>query len=323
MRAMQAESFTGYGGLKLAEVPGPTLAPGRVLVRLTAAGVSPLDHTILSGGYPRATAPLILGNEGAGVVEDPGDSSFSIGARVMFCGPYGVSEDGTYAERIAARAEDLSPIPEAIDNTTAGGLPVAYLTAQITLTQAGFVPGKTVLAPAIGGAVGNAATQLARAQGAAKAISTTTSSLKAKQARALGFEDVIDLSAESLVDGVARLTRGRGVDIVIESVGGALTGEALSTVALNGVLTSIGYSAGRKTTIDVTDLIWRRASMSGFSLFAQLPAVKAAAWVSILSLLTARKVEPIVERAYKLDEAAEALRHLIEDRPLGRVVLVP
>ncbi len=123
-----------------------------------------------------------------------------------------------------------------------------------------------MLAPAIGGAVGNAATQLARAQGAAKAISTTTSSLKAKQARALGFEDVIDLSAERLVDGVARLTGGRGVDIVIDSVGGALTGEALSTLALNGVLTSLGYSAGRKTTIDVTDLIWRRASMSGFSL---------------------------------------------------------
>ena len=79
MRAMQAESFTGYGGLKLAKVPEPTLAPGRVLVRITAAGVSPLDHTILSGGYPRATAPLILGNEGAGVVEDPGDSSFSVG----------------------------------------------------------------------------------------------------------------------------------------------------------------------------------------------------------------------------------------------------
>jgi NADPH:quinone reductase len=323
MRAMQAESFTGYRGLKLAEVPRPTLAPGRVLVRITAAGVSPLDHTILSGGYSRATAPLILGNEGAGVVEDPGDSSFSVGARVMFCGPYGVSEDGTYAEWIAARAEDLSLVPEAIDDATAGALPVAYLTAQITLTQAGFVPGKTVLAPAIGGAVGNAATQLARAQGAAKAISTTTSSLKAKQARALGFEDVIDLSAESLVDGVARLTGGRGVDIVIDSVGGALTGEALSTVALNGVLTSLGYSAGRKTTIDVTDLIWRRASMSGFSLFAQLPAVRAAAWASILSLLTSRKVEPIVERAYKLDEAAEALRHLIEDRPFGRVVLVP
>src|SRR5260370_29329870 len=97
MRAMRGEGFTGYGGLKLVEVPRPTLADGRVLVRITAAGVSPLDHTILSGGYPRATAPLILGNEGAGVVENPGDSSFSVGARVRFCGPYGVSEDGTYA----------------------------------------------------------------------------------------------------------------------------------------------------------------------------------------------------------------------------------
>ena len=323
MRAMQAESFTGYGGLKLAEVPGPTLAPGRVRVRITAAGVSPLDHTILSGGHPRATAPLILGNEGAGVVEDPGDSSFPVGARVMFCGPYGVSEDGTYAEWIAARAEDLSPIPDAVDDATAGGLPVAYLTAQITLTQAGFVPGKTVLAPAIGGAVGNAATQLARAQGAAKAISTTTSSLKAKQARALGFEDVIDLSAESLVDGVARLTGGRGVDIVIDSVGGALTGEALSTVALNGVLTSLGYSAGRKTEFDVTDLIWKRASMTGFSLFAQAPAVKATAWTSILALLSSGQVKPIVARTYKLGAADEALRHLIDDRPFGRVVLLP
>ena len=323
MRAMRAESFTGYGGLKLVDVPRPALAAGKVLVRITAAGVSPLDHTILSGGYPRATAPLILGNEGAGVVEDPGDSSFPVGARVMFCGSYGVAENGTYAEWIAARAEDLCPIPEAVDDATAGGLPVAYLTAQITLTQAGFAPGKTVLAPAIGGAVGNATTQLARAQGATKAISTTTSSLKAKQARALGYEDVIDLSAESLVDGVARLTEGRGVDIVVDSVGGALTGQALSTVALNGVVTSLGYSAGRQTSIDVTDLIWKRASMRGFSLFAQSPAVKATAWASIVSLLTSGKVAPIVERAYQLGEAAEALRHLIEDRPFGRVVLVP
>ena len=92
----------------------------------------------------------------------------------MFAGPYGVSEDGTYSEWLAPRAEDLCLIPDNIDDATAGGMPVAYLTAQITLTQAGFERGKTVLAPAIGGAVGNAVTQLARAQGAGKAISTTT-----------------------------------------------------------------------------------------------------------------------------------------------------
>jgi NADPH2:quinone reductase len=163
---------------------------------------------------------------------------------------------------------------------------------------------------------------VARAQGAGKAISTTTNPAKAAQARTLGSDDVIDLSAESLADGVARITGGRGVDVVIESVGGALTGQALATLALHGVLTSLGYSAGRKTMIDVTDLIWKHASMSGFSLFAQSHAVKAAALATILSLLTSGRVKPIVERAYKLDEAADALRHLIEDGPFGRVVLV-
>ena len=87
------------------------------------------------------------------------------------------------------------------------------------------------------------------------------------------------------------------------------------------MLTSLGYSAGRKTTIDVTDLIWKRARMSGFSLFGQSHAIKAAAWAAILPLLTSGRVRPVLERAYKLDEAGEALRHLIEDRPFGRVVL--
>src|SRR6266850_444536 len=232
MRAMRAESFTGYGALKLVEVPRPRVSAGRILVRITAAGVSPLDHTILSGGFPFAKAPLILGNEGAGVVESSDDSSFPAGARVMFFGRYGVSEDGTYSESIAVRREDLFLIPDYIDDATAGCMPVAYLTAQIT--------------------------HLARAQGAGLAISATTSPAKAKQARALGFEHVIDLSAEDLAQGVARIAGGRGVDVVIESVGGALTGQALGTLSLNGVLTTLGYSAGRKTTIDVTDLIWKR-----------------------------------------------------------------
>src|SRR3989475_10747646 len=99
-------------------------------------------------------------------------------------------------------------------------MPVAYLTAQITLTQAGFEPGKTVLAPAIGGAVGNAVTQVARGQGAAKAVSMTTNPAKAEQARALGVAAVIDLSAEGLTGGVAPLSGGRGLEVRIQSVWG-------------------------------------------------------------------------------------------------------
>src|SRR6201997_5634120 len=101
MRAMRAEGFSGYKDLKLVDIPKPAVSDGRVLGRITAARVTPLEHTILSGGYPRAKAPLVLGSEGAGIVENANGSAFSVGARVMFTGPYGVSEDGAYSEYLA------------------------------------------------------------------------------------------------------------------------------------------------------------------------------------------------------------------------------
>src|SRR3984885_12878944 len=107
MRAMRAEQFSGYEALKLVELPKPTVSDGRVLVRITAAGVTPLDHTILSGQFHGMQAPLILGNEGAGVVEEGGGTDFPAGSRVMFFGAYGAFEDGTYREGIGVRKEDL------------------------------------------------------------------------------------------------------------------------------------------------------------------------------------------------------------------------
>jgi NADPH:quinone reductase-like Zn-dependent oxidoreductase len=321
MRAIVAETFSGYGGLRQAELPEPQPAKDRVLVRVTAAGVTPLEYTVLSGAHPRAKAPLVLGNEGAGVIEDAGDSGLVVGSRVMFTGPYGVAENGAWQDWLLVRPEHLALVPDAIDDTVAASLPVAYLTAQVTLTLAGFKPGTTVLAPGIGGSVGNATYQLARAQGGGKVISTAGSAAKAAKARELGFEDVVDLTADGLTDGVRRITNGKGVDIVIESIGGTVTSEALSSLALGGVLITLGYSAGRKTTIDVTDLIWKRARMAGFSLFAQPPSAIAAAWRDIIPLIASGSVRPIVERVYPFGEAGEALRHLIEDRPFGKVVL--
>jgi NADPH2:quinone reductase len=321
MRAMRAEGFSGYKDLKLVEIPKPTVADGRVLVKITAAGVTPLDHTILSGGYPRAKAPLVLGGEGAGVVEQGEGSAFPVGSRVMFTGPYGVSENGTFSERLAVRNENLCLIPDNIDDVSAAGIPVAYLTAQMTLSLAGFAKGKTVMSPAIGGSVGNAVTQLARAQGAKHAMSTTTNHAKAQQARSVGFGEVIDLSVEKLSDGVRRITEGYGADIVIDAIGGEILSEALGTLAIGGSLTTLGYSAGRKATIDVTDLIWKRASMKSFSLFAQPAGAWSAAWSVIIRLLQSGAIKPIVAKTFPLVDAAEALRYLVEDRPFGRVVL--
>jgi NADPH:quinone reductase len=321
MRAMRADEFSGYECLRLVDLPKPAASDGKVLLQMTAAGVTPLDHTILSGQYPLAKAPLVLGNEGAGVVVEGGGTDFPVGSRVMFTGPYGVLEDGAYSEWLAVRKENLSLIPRGVDDVSAAGIPVAYLTAQMALTNAGFHAGKTVLAPAIGGSVGNAATQLARALGAKHAISSTTNRAKAEQAKALGFNEVIDTSVEKLGDGVRRITGGYGADIVIDGIGGEVLSEALGALAMDGSLTTLGYSGGRKATIDVTNLIWRRASIQSFNLFAQPQAAWADAWNAILPLLQSGAIKPIVAKTFPLEKAADALRYLVEGRPFGRVVL--
>src|ERR1700728_1246953 len=108
MSAIEAQDFTGYGALRQVQRAKPARVADRVLVRVTAAGVTPLDHTILSGGHPRAKAPLILGNEGAGVIEDAGDSGLAVGSRVMFTGPYGVGENGAWQERLLVKTVHLA-----------------------------------------------------------------------------------------------------------------------------------------------------------------------------------------------------------------------
>src|ERR1700757_5514684 len=128
---MRAIELKGNEYLKLIDLPKPEVSNGKVLVRMTAAGVTPLDHTILSGQYPKAKAPLVLGNEGAGVVEEGGGTEFPVGSRVMFFGAYGAFEDGTDSEWVAVRKEDLCLIPDNVDDVSAAGIPVAYLAAQV------------------------------------------------------------------------------------------------------------------------------------------------------------------------------------------------
>jgi NADPH:quinone reductase len=321
MRAMRAEQFSGYEALRLVDLPKPAITDGKVLVRITAAGVTPLDYTILSGKFHTTKLPLVLGNEGAGVVEGGGGTDLSVGSRVMFWGTYGAFEDGTYSEWIVVRKEDLCLIPDGVDDVSAAGIPVAYLTAQVALSLAGFRPGKSVLAPAIGGSVGNAVTQLARALEAKHAISSTTNHAKAEQAKALGFSEVIDTSLEKLANGVRRITDGHGVDIIVDGIGGEVLSDAVKAFALGGSLITLGYSASRETTIDVTDLIVPQASMRGLNMFRQPQAALTNAWNSIVSLLESGAIKPIVAKTFPLAEAAEALRYLVEGRPFGRVVL--
>jgi NADPH:quinone reductase len=133
---------------------------------------------------------------------------------------------------------------------------------------------------------------------------------------------VIDLSAEGLAEGVRRLTDGYGADIIVDSIGGDILSGALGVLAPGGSLTTLGYAASRKTTIDVTNLIWKGASIKSFSLFNQPVSAWAEAWAAITELLKSGQVKPIVAETFPLEAAAEALRYLVEGRPFGRVLLM-
>jgi len=124
-----------------------------------------------------------------------------------------------------------------------------------------------------------------------------------------------------LGDGVRRITSGYGADIVIDGIGGDVLSEELGLLALGGNVTTLGYSASRTTTIDVTNLIVPQASIHGLNMFAQPKASISTAWKVIVSLLKSGAIKPIVAKTFPLLEAVDALRYLIEGRPFGRVVL--
>jgi NADPH:quinone reductase-like Zn-dependent oxidoreductase len=168
-----------------------------------------------------------------------------------------------------------------------------------------------------------ATVEVATALGAGTVISTARNGDRARQAREVGLGEILDLSTESLRDGVARITSGEGVDVVVDGIGGPLTGELVAGLASRGVLVAVGYSAGTTARFDLTDLIWRTAKIKRF-MFTLFPSERIhAANETLLGLVAGTELPPRVARVLPLDEAAEAQRHLVEDQPDGRVLLAP
>ena len=328
MKAIQYRTYGGYNENALVELPVPKPTPGDVLIRMCAVGINPLDDTFRSGNIFLATPenlPRIGGQTGVGVVEQSTVDEFKAGDRVLVAGRgFGLVADGTWREFVTAPAAALSKAPANVDDDAAAAFlaGAGYITGYLSLTEfAGFKPGQTVLAPGIGGAVGMESVQIARLLGASLAISTATSSARAEQARDAGYEHVIDLSRERLREGIMRLTSGKGVDVVIDGVGGALAGEALGCLANGGTYVVVGYAAGRETTVNLTDIIWKAAKVHGFTLRAFAPQTLAAAQRTLLDYLSRGAIQPTVGRAFALEDAADGVKYLMEGRPFGRVIL--
>jgi NADPH2:quinone reductase len=328
MKAIQYTAYGDYAENRLTDLPAPKPADGQALVAMRTVGINPLDNTFRSGRHYAATAenlPRVGGQMGAGVVVESKSPRFKAGDRVFVTGPgFGVIADGVWRDLVAAPAAGLWPIPENIDDDHAAAFlaGAGYLTAYLVLSEfVSFRPGQSVLAPGIGGAVGMESVQIARKLQASLAISTASTTAKAETARAAGYEHVIDLSKESLRSGVMRITDGKGVDVVIDGVGGALMSEALGCLAFGGSYAVVGYASGRESNINLTDVIWKAAKVRGFTLRAFAPETIAGALKTLTEYAAQGALQPTIAKIFPLSDAPEALRYLIEGRPFGRVLM--
>jgi NADPH2:quinone reductase len=328
MRAIRFDAYGDYDMLKLVDVPEPEAGPDEVVVRMVTAAVNPFDNTCRRGWVAQVKPGMIQGNEGVGIVEGKGSEALPPGSRVMVVGTYGFARPGTWQEQVTAGPTEAVKVPENLTDVEAAAVPVVFLAAQMALTHAVRVTdGMTLLIPGVGGGVGNAAIQLAQIHGAGRIITTAGRTEKAERAKALGYEDVIDLSQETLSDGVMRLTDGKGVEVALDSIGGPITGEALKSLSPGGRLIQMGYPGGTDLHVDSIVLIWSATglggstSIQGFNMYYLPGEAFAEAWGVLLPLLSDGRIRPAIDRTYPLEEAAEATRHLVEDRPFGKVVL--
>lgn len=324
MKAARAYPITEHTtDLRVEYVEEPIPGAGEVLVQVTAAGVTPRDHIAATGGLSRA-GPIILGNEGAGVVAVDPAGQWATGTRVMFfAGSGGVTADGTMAEFAVLPADNLAEIPVNVSDEVAAAVPIAYLTAMLALRMGRFSPGKRVFSPGIGGSVGNATVQLARALGASAVAGSAGSTVKAEAVRAAPWSheiEVVDLERDRLPDALGE-DFAEGIEVAIDGVGGPLTAQIAAALATGGRIVLVGRSGGDVAHLPITDFVRRRACLHGFSLSAASPAQSRRAWSAITEQLVRGRVHPVIDSIYPLDAAGEAIRHLIEDRPIGKVVI--
>jgi NADPH2:quinone reductase len=321
MKAIQIQS---YGGLEVLKVTTlPDLEPGadEALVRIKASAVNPLDGIIRMGDFPVAKEPpLILGEEAAGVVERDG-AGFKAGERVIvYGGGLGVFRDGTWVEVMAVPASSLRRLPDGISFEEGAALPNVGVTAYGALRTAELKAGETLVVLGATGGVGSAGLQIGKAIGA-RVIAVVSTAMKAARLQTFGADHVAPLSDGLLAEQVQKLTDGRGADVVLDTIGGDFTGQALSSLASFGRLVHLGYSAGTTLTIDSLDLISKPSTIIGFNIFL-MPAERSAKDLDeVIALAAQEKYRAVVDRTFPMSEVVEATRCLDERKAVGKVVL--
>jgi NADPH:quinone reductase-like Zn-dependent oxidoreductase len=344
MTTIQAMVLREHGGpevLHLEELPLPEPGPGEVRVRIRAVALNHLDLWVRRGGPAfHVEYPHRLGSDIAGTIEAVGAGvTAAIGTKVIVqpglsCGRcaaclgghdnlcrfykiLGENAQGGYAEAIVVPQANLAPYPERLTFPQAAASILTFLTAWQMVVHKGRVqPGDVVLVQGAGSGIGVAAIQIARLYGA-RVIATAGTAEKCAQATALGAELAVDYQREDFVAACKQFTGKRGVDVVIEHVGGEVFAQSLRAARAGGRVVTCGATAGFHPAIDLRQIFFRQVEVLGSTMGSK------ADLLAVLDHVAAGRLAPVVDRVMPLARAADAHRVLEERAAFGKVVLEP
>lgn len=318
MRAVQVLSPTGPADVVVRDVPEPEPGPGEVLVEVHSVGISFPDLLLSKGEYQlRPEPPFTLGVDFAGVVI-AGPDGFTPGQRVA-----GVAGYGNAAERVASPADTTFGLPDSLSFDEGAALPMNYLTAQFALAERGGLrAGETVLVHGAAGGVGTATLQVAKGYGA-RTIAVVSTEEKAEVARAAGADEAVLL--DGFRDAVQELTSGRGVDIVVDVVGGAVFTDSLRSLATQGRLLVVGFAAGQGIPeVKVNRLLLNNIDVRGvgWGAFAMMrPGYMQEQWAELVPMIESGVVKPPIGSTYAFEDFGQALMDLEARKAVGKSVV--
>lgn len=322
---MKAAVYYENGGpevLRYEDVPDPAVRPGQVLVQIAAVGVQGGD-LLHRQGAPLPATPHVVGYQAAGTVAAVGDGVTTVreGQRVV-----AFMSSGSHAELAVVPERNVYVTPDGMDPRIAAGIPVEFGTADDCLFEFGRLQaGETVLVQAAAGGVGLAAVQLAKAAGAT-VIGTASNADKLARLADFGLDHAINYRDADVVAAVHELTDGRGVDLVVDSVGGRTLEDSINALAYRGRISWVGQ-AGRETHLpQLGPLMFKNASLNGVFFGGEMqhdPARTRALVERLIERVGAGELTVVVDREFPLAEAAQAHRYIESRSAFGRVLLIP
>ena len=322
MKAILCKEYGPADTLVIEDVPSPEVKGLGVKVRVTAAGLNFPDTLIIQGKYQlKPTMPFSPGGELAGDVIAIGDkvTRFQVGDRVA-----GLTGYGSFAEEVVVPEFNLLPVPQSMSDEKAAAFTMVYGTSYYALKQrAAIQPGESLLVLGASGGVGLAAVELGKAMGA-RVIAAASTPEKLEVARASGADELINYSEQPLKEAVKKLTKGKGVDVIYDPVGGDFTEQALRTMAWNGRHLIVGFAAGEIPKIPANLTLLKGCSVVGVfwgSFTQREPEASAGNMMELMQLYAEGKIDPTVSEVYRFEDYAKALAALTERRVSGKVVL--